>query len=105
MTLREVTRNVIARVENGSSCPVVVNEDAFLKTLAASRIARGTNRIQTTSYEPSAVSKPTYLMLSVRLYPAAFQRCRRGRLRWVILLRLNKIRSEAQSGRGMNNTR
>jgi hypothetical protein len=41
MTLREVTRTVISLVENVSGCPVVVSEDASLKTLAASRIARG----------------------------------------------------------------
>ena len=41
MTLREVTRTVIKRVEDASGCPVVVSEDASLKTLAASRIARG----------------------------------------------------------------
>ena len=35
MTLREVTRTVIARVEEVSGCPVVVSEDALLKTLAA----------------------------------------------------------------------
>jgi hypothetical protein len=35
MTLREVTRTVIARVEEVSGCPVVVIEDAPLKTLAA----------------------------------------------------------------------
>ena len=41
MTLREVTRTVISLVENVSGCPVVVSEDASLKTLAASRFARG----------------------------------------------------------------
>jgi hypothetical protein len=41
MTLREVTRTVIKRVEDASGCPVVVSEDASLKILAASRIARG----------------------------------------------------------------
>ena len=45
MTLREVTRTIIGIVENLSGCPVVVSEDASLKTLAASRIARGTYRI------------------------------------------------------------
>jgi len=40
MTLREVTRTVIGLVENVSCCPVVVSDDASLKTLAASRIAR-----------------------------------------------------------------
>ena len=35
MTLREVTRTVISLVENVSGCPVVVSEDASLKTLAA----------------------------------------------------------------------
>jgi hypothetical protein len=34
MTLREVTRTVVARVEDVSGCPVVVSEDASLKTLA-----------------------------------------------------------------------
>ncbi len=40
MTLREVTRTVIKRVEDASGCPVVVSEDTSLKTLAAARIAR-----------------------------------------------------------------
>jgi hypothetical protein len=46
MTLREVTRTVISLVENTSGCPVVVSEDASLTTFAASRIARGGNKIQ-----------------------------------------------------------
>ena len=46
MTLREVTRIVISLVEKASGCPVVVSEDASLKTLANSRIARGANRIR-----------------------------------------------------------
>jgi len=41
MTLREITRTVISLVENVSGCPLVVSENASLKTLAASRIARG----------------------------------------------------------------
>jgi hypothetical protein len=41
MTLREVTGAVISLIENASGCPVVASEDASLKTLAASRIARG----------------------------------------------------------------
>ena len=41
MTLREVTRNAVKLVEDASGCPVVVSEDASLKTLAASRITRG----------------------------------------------------------------
>ena len=49
MFLREITRAVISLVENMSGCPVVVSEDASLKTLAASRIARGTNRIHSIS--------------------------------------------------------
>jgi hypothetical protein len=62
MTLREVTRTVIGLVENASGCPVVVSEDASLKTLAASRIARGVNRVDAISYNPSAVSEPDYLI-------------------------------------------
>ena len=46
MTLREVTRAVISLVENTSGCPVVVSEDASLKTLAASLITRGANRMR-----------------------------------------------------------
>ena len=49
MTLREVTRTVIGIVENLIGCPVVVSEDASIKTLAASRIARGANRIHSIS--------------------------------------------------------
>ena len=33
MTLRDVTRTIISLVENTSGCPVVVSEDASLKTL------------------------------------------------------------------------
>jgi hypothetical protein len=62
MTLREVTRAVIGRVENTSGCPVVVSEDAWVKTLVASRIARGANRIHTISYNPSIVKEPDYLI-------------------------------------------
>jgi hypothetical protein len=62
MTLREVTRTVISSVENVSGCPAVVSEDASLKTLAASRIARGANKIHTISFNPSAVSEPDYLI-------------------------------------------
>src|SRR2546426_1066892 len=40
MTLREVTRTVIKLVEDASGCSVVVSEDASVKTLVASRIAR-----------------------------------------------------------------
>ena len=47
---------------NVSGCAVVVNEDASLKTLAASRIARGANRIHTISYNPSVVNEPDYLI-------------------------------------------
>jgi hypothetical protein len=50
MTLREVTRAVINRVENVSGCPVVVSEDASLKTLVASRIACGASRIHAVSF-------------------------------------------------------
>ena len=39
-----------------------MSEDASLKTLAASRIARGTNRIHTISYNPSVVNEPDYLI-------------------------------------------
>ena len=62
MTLREVTRAVIALVENASGCSVVVSEDTSLKTLAASRIARGANKIHAISFNPSAVSEPDYLI-------------------------------------------
>jgi hypothetical protein len=62
MTLREVTRTVLKLVEDASGCPVVVNEDASLKTLAASRIARGENRIHTISFNPLALSEPDYLI-------------------------------------------
>jgi len=49
MTLRELTCSVIDRVEKVSFCPVVVSEDAGLKTLAASQIARGENRARNES--------------------------------------------------------
>ncbi len=44
VNLGEVTRNVVRLVENANGCPALVSEDASLKTLAASRIARGANR-------------------------------------------------------------
>ena len=56
MTLREVTRTVIKLVEDASGCPVVVTEDRSLTTLAASRIARGADKIHSISFNPSAVS-------------------------------------------------
>ena len=62
MTLREVTRIVIQLVKDASGCPVVVNEDRSLTTLAASRIARGANRIHLISFNPSALSEPNYLI-------------------------------------------
>ncbi len=62
MTLREVTRAVISLVENVSGCPVVVSEDASLKTVAASRVARGTNKIHLISFNPSGVGEPDYLI-------------------------------------------
>jgi hypothetical protein len=62
MTLREVTRTIISSVESVSGCPVVVSEDTSLKTLAASRIARGSNRIHAITFNPSAVSEPDYLI-------------------------------------------
>ena len=62
MTLREVSRTVISLVENVSGCPVVASEDASLKTLVASRIARGANRIHTISYNPSVVNELDYLI-------------------------------------------
>ena len=70
MTLRELTRSVINHVESVSGCPVVVSEDAALKTLAASRIARGENRIHAISFNPSAVREPDYLI--------CYQRSREG---------------------------
>ena len=53
MTFRDVTRAVIERVETVSGYPVVVSEDAGLKTLAASRIARGENPIHSISINPN----------------------------------------------------
>jgi hypothetical protein len=41
MTLREVTRTVLGLVENVNCCSLVVNEDASLKTFAASRMGAG----------------------------------------------------------------
>jgi hypothetical protein len=62
MTLREVTRTVLKLVEDASGCPVVVNEDRSVMTLAASRIARGSNRIHSISFNPSTVREPDYLI-------------------------------------------
>jgi hypothetical protein len=62
MTLREVTCTVLKLVEDASGCPVLVNEDRSLTTLAASRIARGANRIHSISFNPSAVSESHYLI-------------------------------------------
>ena len=46
MVLREITRNIIGLVESVSRCPVVMSEDVPRENLAASRIARGANRVQ-----------------------------------------------------------
>jgi hypothetical protein len=62
MTLRDVTRTVTALVQTVSGCPVVVSEDVSLKTLAASRIARGANGIHSISFNPSTVKEPDYLI-------------------------------------------
>ncbi len=62
MTLREVTCTVLKLVEDASGCPVLVNEDRSLTTLAASRIARGANRIHSISFNPSVVSESHYLI-------------------------------------------
>jgi Homeodomain-like domain len=62
MSLREVTRTVLKLVEDASGCPVVVNEDRSLTTLAISRIARGANRVHSISFNPSAVREPDYLI-------------------------------------------
>jgi hypothetical protein len=52
MTLCDVTRAVIERVEGVSGYPVFMSEYAALKKLAPSRIARGENRIHTISFNP-----------------------------------------------------
>jgi hypothetical protein len=62
MRLRELTRTVIERVETVSGCPVIVSEDPSVKTLVASRIARGANRIHTIAYNPTTVKEPDYLI-------------------------------------------
>jgi hypothetical protein len=62
MTFRDVTRAVIKRVEDESGCPVVVSEDRGLKTLSASRIARGESVMHSIAFNPSAVSEPDYLI-------------------------------------------
>ena len=46
MAFREETRTVTSLVENASGCPAVVSEDTSLKTLAASSIARGANKMK-----------------------------------------------------------
>lgn len=49
MVLRQITRNIIGLVESARGCPVVVSEEVPPETLAASRIARGANRVQALS--------------------------------------------------------
>ena len=56
--LREITRSIIDLVENLSGCPVVVSEDASLRILAASGIARGANRIHTILCNLAAAREP-----------------------------------------------
>jgi hypothetical protein len=51
MTFRDVTRSNL--VDDASGCPVVVNEDRSLATLAISRIAHGANTIHSISFNPS----------------------------------------------------
>ena len=62
MSLREVTRAIIAQVERVSGHPVLVTEDRSLQTLAAVRMARGNAPAHTITYNPAASSQPDYLI-------------------------------------------
>lgn len=60
MSLREVTRAIIAQVERVSGHPVLVTEDRSLQTLAAVRMARGNAPAHVITYNPSASTQPDY---------------------------------------------
>ena len=62
MTLREVTRTVIALVENASGYPVAVQEDRSAGDFGDFAHCTRTNRIHSISFNPSAVSEPDYLI-------------------------------------------
>ena len=62
MSLRDVTRAVIAQVENASGRPVLATEDDSLPTLASVRMARGNAPAHTITYNPGAGSAPDYLI-------------------------------------------
>lgn len=61
---------VLSLIEKTSGGQVVVSEDRSFKTLAATRIARGVNKIHAISYNPSAVGDPDRLgSIRLRLQP------------------------------------
>src|SRR5690242_9348362 len=62
MSLREVTRAIIAQVERVSGGPVLVTEDRSLQTLAAVRMARGNAPAHTVTYNPASSTQPDYLI-------------------------------------------
>jgi hypothetical protein len=62
MSLRDVTRAIIAQVERASGYPVLVIEDRSLRTLAAVRVARGNAPAHTITYNPSVTTQPDYLI-------------------------------------------
>jgi hypothetical protein len=62
MGLRDVTRAIIAKVEQSSGYPILVDEDRSLQTLASVRMARGKAPAHTITYNPSTGSQPDYLI-------------------------------------------
>jgi hypothetical protein len=60
MSLRDVTRGIIAQVEHASGYPVLVTEDRSLQTLAAVRMARGNAPAHTIMYNPAVSTQPDY---------------------------------------------
>jgi len=62
MSLRKTTQSIISRVESISDCPVHVTQDLQLKTLAAVRMARGSQRVHSITYNPLASQEPDYLI-------------------------------------------
>jgi hypothetical protein len=58
MGLRDVTRAIIAQVEQSSGYPVLVTEDRSLHTLSAARIARGNAPAHVITYNPTISPPP-----------------------------------------------
>jgi len=68
-TLRDVTRTVVGLLESTSSYPLVVSEDASLKTLAAARIKRRKEESQYLLQPIDGQRHGLFHLLSMGVYP------------------------------------